>query len=309
MQIRTYTVIPDRVELRPYLKRHEVIAHCPQEDGSVAILLHVGAADYRSGDGCFPKAVSRDHNYVVLHIREGLVAVTGIERRTRNDHFVQIDGEGRILLVGARCEFAGESPEPNAALLSPDGETVGELTLGDGIADVHLTGDRIWVSYFDEGTFGVWGGGRPIGACGIRRFDLRGGSDYEYLAPAKLAILDCYAMTAVSDNDAWACYHPDFPVVRIRPGRPVEWWASPVSGASGIAVRPPFVALLGSYDDKYTVSVLKLAGEHMLELVAKVRLAFADEDPIPVDRMRARADRIHVLSDGRVATIRIADLV
>lgn len=309
MQIRTHTLVPETVDLRPYLKRHELIAHCPQEDGSVAILLHIGAADYRSGDGCFARAVSREHNYVILHIRDGIVAVTGIERQTRNDHFVQIDGEGRILLVGSRCEFIASEPQPNAVLMTPEGETIGELTLGDGIADVHLTRERIWVSYFDEGTFGVGGGGRPIGACGIRRFDLQGASDYEYVAPVKLAILDCYAVTAVSDSDAWACYHPDFPVVRIRPGRPVEWWASPVSGASGIAARPPFVALLGSYEDKYTVSVLKLVGEHTLELVSNLRLAFPDEEPISVDRMRARADRIHVLSDGRVATVRLADLV
>ena len=103
-----------------------------------------------------------------------------------------------------------------ATLYNRAGESRESIDLGDAIKDVQTTTDgRIWVSYFDEGVFG---GG--IGQQGLVCFDASGKPVFKYFDFAeqnKLPFIhDCYALNAVSDEEAWLSYYSDFPLVSIK---------------------------------------------------------------------------------------------
>jgi hypothetical protein len=58
--------------------------------------------------------------------------------------------DGSIVLVDRRTA-KGRS---NCFVYTPDGTARAEFCVGDGVADVLVTGQRIVVTYFDEGVFG-----------------------------------------------------------------------------------------------------------------------------------------------------------
>jgi hypothetical protein len=88
--------------------------------------------------------------------------------------------------------------------------------LGDGSQDLQTTANgQIWVSYFDEGVFGL-----GIGRAGLICFDSSGTPVFRYsdLAESQqLAFIDdCYALNVISDDEVWLCYYSDFPLVCLR---------------------------------------------------------------------------------------------
>ena len=72
-----------------------------------------------------------------------------------------------FLLLGARCAYRENGPDPNAWIVSRDGAVLSRFCLGDGIQDRVVKKDgTIITSYFDEGVFGNYGWDEPLGDCG-----------------------------------------------------------------------------------------------------------------------------------------------
>lgn len=181
-----------------------------------------------------------------------------------------------ILTVGAR---ARNPSHHNAIHHAADGAVLTTARFGDAIEHVVTTraGD-IWVGYFDEGA-----------PAGLARFgpDLRRAWTYD--GP----VLDCYALN-VTDRAVWTCYHPGFPLVRIRDGRAIAW-RNPVKGVRAIAVAGQRVGLFGGYDAPDRVLLGHLhddefhpAGEHRLTLPG---------GPLPSDAVViGRGHELHVIT-------------
>jgi hypothetical protein len=210
-----------------------------------------------------------------------------------------------VLLVNARCRYLSEARhERNARVYSREGVPLRELTLGDGIADVQATsGGQVWVSYFDEGVIGNrgWGGGgplTPIGEDGLVRFDAWGQRQESGVTMAlggERRIVDCYALNVVSDAETWFYSYTDFPLVRLRPGRPATVWESPVRGAHAIAVSDTHVLFGGCYDDGAQLLLYALygKGQQRLSPIARVELADADGRAWKPSRLRGRGPWLH----------------
>ncbi len=157
------------------------------------------------------------------------------------------------------------------------------------------------------GNFG-WGGPgpEPIGRPGIVRFtsDLqvawRYGGEYGF-------VMDCYALNVVGGT-AWACYHPDFPIVRMGIDR-VAGWRNQVRGAQALVVAGPTVALVGGYgSDHDRVVVGTLAGEHFQPQV-HARLRLPGGVGLQGVRLLGRGSELHVLAGTAWSKIALEDLI
>ncbi|MFJ2239244.1 hypothetical protein [Streptomyces sp. NPDC087859] len=118
------------------------------------------------------------------------------------------------------------------------GRETSSFSVGDAIE--HLLVDEaghIWVGHFDENP------------AGIRRWSTTGQLAWTSDSARIPGLFDCYALN-VSGTTAWACPYTDFPLVEIRPDRPVAVWANHVRGARALAVHGDRVAFYGGYGEE-----------------------------------------------------------
>ncbi|WP_043476735.1 hypothetical protein [Kitasatospora sp. MBT66] len=118
------------------------------------------------------------------------------------------------------------------------GREASSFSVGDAIE--HLLVDEaghIWVGHFDENP------------AGIRRWSPTGHIYWTSDGASIPGLFDCYALN-VSGTTAWACTYTDFPLVEIRPDRPVRVWANQVRGAKAVAIHGERVAFYGGYGEE-----------------------------------------------------------
>jgi hypothetical protein len=184
-----------------------------------------------------------------------------------------------ILVVAPRCQRSSDGThELNARVYRANGSIENEFCLGDGIGHVQAdNAGHLWVGYFDEGIFGNFGwgnsnGATPIGVAGLACFDGRGKKLWEFEPPQGLdSIADCYAMN-VGENEVWACYYTEFPLVCIDSRHRVTAWATALSGPRELAVSGESVLVYGGYGDKKTDCRLLRLRDGRTEEVAEVAL-------------------------------------
>ncbi|MEM9840430.1 MAG: hypothetical protein AAF830_14915 [Pseudomonadota bacterium] len=160
--------------------------------------------------------------------------------------------DGNWLIVNVRT-----GTEPNGRVISPAGDLVRTVMLGDGIEHVKIDDfGRIWVGWFDEGVFSnngwyVDGLSDPPNSYGVAAFSAKG----RLLAyPTGVLVADCYALTTARD-EAWFYPYTDFPIVRLSPKRQ-DLWPTELSGTRAIAVREPYVLAVGGYGGDFDRAVL-----------------------------------------------------
>lgn len=208
-----------------------------------------------------------------------------------------------LLLVGARCHRFGDgTAERNAQIFGSDGELRRELCFGDGIRDVQARGaDDIWVAYRDEGIFGNYGWGlhgdaTPLGSSGLVRFDAAGARRWTFVPPAGFgSMVDCYALN-VADQDTWAYYYTDFPLVRIGPDFTVRAWQTEVGGARALAVDGRRVLLYGGYASERERCILAEIGEGSLTHPRECRLVLPSGEAMSGGRIVGRGSILHVFA-------------
>ena len=167
------------------------------------------------------------------------------------------------------------------------------------LPDIAVTSaGHIWARYNDQGIYS----GQDIAASGLCCLNISGEPIYLHdkaveatYAPhdpiyETLLIDDCYAINLVSDNEVWAYFYTDFPLVSIVDHRIDHVWTSvPVKGAHAFAVGDEHALFSGGYDEKH----LNLVD---LPTMANVQLQ-------PVDQRREPVEYKHWLSVGQANTL------
>lgn len=192
----------------------EILALNPGHNGTCYILARkIHSTDAPIND---PYLTRSNLQVRVLEVSEHAVAVFDLWGVNPYVNFVQPLPDRRFLLGSSRTRYSQSlrEYEPNALVVTDQGEHNARFGLGDGIEDVQATRDgTFWVSYFDEGLSGPprQKGGRTDWQSGLVNWSLDGRILYEYPGD----VMDCYAINLENDNSLWACYYTDFPLVNI----------------------------------------------------------------------------------------------
>ncbi len=221
------------------------------------------------------------------------------------------------LLSCPRCRRESDADiERNGRVYDAHGRLVSEIVLGDGINCMLTTREgEIWVGYSDEGIFGSPGGGNfgwddPLGKSGLVKWSRDGTMLYEFAPPDEAAaICDCYAMTVDAVGDLWCYYYDSFRIVCVRGNGRVQQWTPGVSGAHTMAVAWPWVALLGDGEDDYACHLIRLEDRGKSRVVGRFRLCTPEGRAITQGRIAAYGSRVHILHEGHVYSVDVADCV
>ena len=213
---------------------------------------------------------------------------------------VHIQGlpDGRFLLVRARCRKVDDL---NAEVIGFAGEVESRFKVGDAVEDVQVGGDdSVWVSYFDEGTF--YNDGWKEIWTGLAEFNLEGELKYRH----PFGICDCYSLN-VGKSDVYACYHSDFPVLKLSLKDKVEtlWQNDFRRGCRALAVWGDTALLAGGYADEFALASLVSLGREETSLLQE----FSLERPQEFRLLTGRGPILHYLNWKDWWTLDIRELL
>jgi hypothetical protein len=228
-------------------------------------------------------------------------------------------GEGYVLSC-PRCRRESDTEiEKNGRIYDAAGRLAGEIVLGDGIKCMVATRDgNIWVGYSDDGIIGnalgssagYFGWDAPLGRSGLVKWSPDGEMLYEYAAPDEAGtIYECYAMTVDAVGDLWCYYYDAFHILCVRENGRVQRWNPGIGNAHTMAVAWPYVALLGNEQEDFLCQLVKLEDHGKTRIVAKFRLNTPQGEPITQGRVAAHGSTIHILHEGQVYRLDVADCV
>ncbi|MEU0391460.1 hypothetical protein ABZ208_01480 [Streptomyces sp. NPDC006208] len=234
------------------------------------------------------------YDALVVTVDDGRVHETRLSAVTARHPHMDALPDGGFVVADARRRGNADHVQVFDALGRPSWS----FAVGDGIE--HLLADEsgdLWVGHFDEGVFGD----DPLSSPGLRCWSptgeavwtLKPASEVEYVA-------DCYALN-VHARTAWAYPYTEFPLLRIRAGRPVTVWTTPVSGASAIAVHGRGVALFGGYGGDSDRLVLCTLTKTSAEPYLHGTLVRPDGSAIGRRRVVGRGPRIYVQAEPYTA--------
>lgn len=177
------------------------------------------------------------------HVVAGRIETIELPSRAGGYGFVQSLGVNLLVVSN------DDGQDANGGIFDRSGRLLESLFLGVGIADVKtVSGDRIFVSYFDEGVFSE----DEKSSEGYCCFDSSGSLLLGYNGLAERDghpfIEDCYAINAISDDEIWLYYYSDFPLVRLK-GLAIDRIVAgiPVHGARAFAIDGDRALFAGSY--------------------------------------------------------------
>jgi len=227
-------------------------------------------------DRTSPPQMDEQFDYEIIEIQGASPLRHGIRNEKMAFHFLQPVQGDKFLLASARTSFRNGNPEKNARIFDNAGTCISEFVLGDGLQSVKVTADNhIWASYFDEGIYGSYGWDKPLGYCGLRKWDISGNSCFEYNAQAyRKYIDDCYAMNVLSDSEVWFYFYQDFQIGILKDNK-ISFLEPGISGASCFLVHGQRVMFDKGYNQHGTFRVLKISGD-LLE--AEYDIVFEDPD-------------------------------
>jgi hypothetical protein len=207
-----------------------------------------------------------------------------------------------LLIATNRCE---SDSRPNAKLFDFNGEFQRSLLLGDGIAELQATATgRIWASYCDEGVFG-----HSLARPGLRQFDDMGRTNFAFKPVSGLeGIVDCYALNVSANDEAWCYYYTQFPIVRIKSGRIVEFWQSPIEGSSAICVWRDSVLIQGGYKAN-DWKLLSLCDHGLARVYSSYEFLNGDGQILTSRVARARGQIIWFVEGSEVYWVSLKDLI
>ena len=79
-------------------------------------------------------------------------------------------------------------------------------------------------------------------------------------------VMDCYALNVGCDA-TWACWYTDFPLIRLDDNCAEQQWSNDIAhGVHAVAVAPPYALLVGPYDERNKLALVKLH-ENRLDLL------------------------------------------
>src|SRR5579883_3404136 len=282
------------------------IVNSVANDGSLLFLSieHTGddavSETYASGIGIFPKTSMNEAKRFHLSIWRAICPLQTIDLPELDLTFPLVDmfPDGRILVVGPRCEWRGnEVYDLNAAVFDPTTAKVSRILLGDGINRAYVDArGRIWVAYGDEGIFGNFGWGgpgpTPVGAAGLVCFAETGEKLWEYPANANGTMADCYALN-VSDSEAATFFYTDFPVCRISSDFNLAHWKTELGGCHEFAISNTAALFSGQYNDPTDTAYLGGFDADGRMNAKQVRLLLPDGSVLPKGQLLGRGPNLY----------------
>ncbi|NNU83779.1 TetR family transcriptional regulator [Geobacillus sp. BMUD] len=156
-----------------------------------------------------------------------------------------VDSE-RVLLADARSDGSGH----NVFLIDLHGTVRHSFCGGDGIEDIAVGREGIWISYFDEGVFG-----KGISTEGLVLFRFDGSPIWKYhshLTDCPM-IVDCYAINKGKASTLWLFPYSDFSLIQVDPF--TKTWKryevpTVLHGSTALCVRGNYAYFGNSYDAK-----------------------------------------------------------
>lgn len=152
----------------------------------------------------------------------------------------------KLLLANSRNEMKID----NVFILDLTGTILASFNGGDGIEDIEVGKEGIWISYFDEGVFG-----NGISNEGLVLFDFTGHVIFRYHSDLTddPFIADCYAICKGKGSSIWLFPYYDFPLLQIYPDTKIlNSIEVPdiLHGSNAICVRGKYAYFFNSYDSK-----------------------------------------------------------
>ncbi|WP_088071959.1 TetR family transcriptional regulator [Gottfriedia luciferensis] len=175
-----------------------------------------------------------------------------------------VDGE-TIVIVDSREELKKD----NVFILNIDGKIVDSFNCGDGVEDVEVGKEGIWISYFDEGVFGS-----GISTEGLVLFSLEGKIIFRYHSDLlKCPIIDdCYAISKGKGSSIWVFPYSEFPLLQLYPeSREIKIYKVPVKfrGSHAISIRGKYAYFCGGYDSKGKLYCWEI-GKEKYEMIGRI---------------------------------------
>lgn len=190
-------------------------------------------------------------NYKIIFVEHGKTTeIFAIGNSEIEYHFVR-EIKKNILLASARCQYKSEEDiEENGRIFDRNGKNIECFTIGDGIEDIKVHNDAIWISYFDEGVYGNYGWSKPIGRDGLICLDQNRSISYSYKAEHEHEFIDdCYSMTLDFEGNPWFYYYSEFCLCyKNRSG--LKYFKPNLSGSSNILVSDQYILMDKGYDNK-----------------------------------------------------------
>jgi len=203
--------------------------------------------------------------------------------------------DGRWLVVSTRAW-----DQANARILSPKGELLNRVRLGDGIEQLKIdaTG-HVWVGWFDEGIFGSAGWRIPDlewppSSYGLAAFDDQG----NVVAHADAVIAGCDALNVIDGAAYAACTDTHFSIIAAAVGAPARMWSTSLGGIKAIAVELPYVLTAGGFAGNGDRAILMRLGQDRGEVIGEWRLPFPVGCASADGLVDGRADVLHVVQNN-----------
>lgn len=255
----------------------------------------------------FKRGIYDEQDLGIREPRDYVVYV--LDRDGRNEQFeipnlsvrfpsIDLLADRSIVITCARTNIG----EANATIIHPGDGTRLDFIAGDAIA--HLlcdTENRIWVSYFDEGTFPKsLDYDLEPNINGLVCFSCTGELVWKHEQTLDDRIEDCYALN-VFEQSVYAYYYWDFKLLEVGSEFAKKRWQVPVSGARYFGIDPytNLVLLAGGYREASKFHYLCEIHEHNLEIIEKIVLQMPDPTMDLPHTVICRGPLMSFLSDNR----------
>jgi hypothetical protein len=149
------------------------------------------------------------------------------------------------------------------------GTILGSFNGGDGIEDIEVSKEGIWISYFDEGVFG-----NGISTEGLVLFDFTGNVIFRYHSDLmdRPLIADCYAICKGKGSSIWLFPYTKFPLLQVYPESKIlnsHKVPEKLHGSKAICVRGKYAYFFDRYNSNGELFCWEI-GKKQPQLLGKI---------------------------------------
>ncbi|WP_230199546.1 TetR family transcriptional regulator [Bacillus testis] len=167
------------------------------------------------------------------------------------------------------ADSRNENDLDNVFILNLAGKILVSFNGGDGIEDIEIGKEGIWISYFDEGVFG-----NGISTEGLVLFDFTGKAVFRYHSDLTIrpSISDCYAICKGKASSVWLFPYSNFCLIQIYPEtKAINYYKVPqkLYGSQALCVRGNYAYFFDRYNSDDELFSWEI-GEKKPQLIGKI---------------------------------------
>jgi len=254
------------------------------------------------------------HIYLIKNNKD-IVHICSINN-TMDVHFLRrLKDNDDFLLVCARCRFYScNNIEKNAFIVNSSGEIKKTLVLGDGIEDIKIENQIIWVSYFDEGVFGNFGWDNPnhrIGADGLVAFTMNGEKAYGYNSKCgnEHFISDCYAFNIDDNGEKWIYSYDEFILCKLNRNNQEKYYFCDNIGGSLLLVYSDYILMDGGYKNRDLLTIYKRNKDNFIKTIDIRLLCNTSNKKLEMIKRYYNKDILIVYENNIIYKTRLSDIL